>query len=84
MCDRVKVVKDAMIPFSHNVHTESLCTNGLWLMFKYSDSDKDPWKWPKVITYKNKYFQWMSYNSDGYYINYKEISKDELAMPFKK
>ena len=72
-------IQNAMIP--NKVSTDS---NGYdWLQFKYTDDDKDPWRWPKAVTYKNKTFMWMSWNSDRFTVNYKEINPNELAFPTK-
>ena len=53
-----------------------------WMQFSYSDADKDPWKWTKLLECNGKYYKWMSFNSDNNTINYKEIPKSQIA--FKK
>jgi hypothetical protein len=58
--------------------------NRTWLIFKYDENDKDPWKWPKVLKYRNRFFYWMSWNSDNHTINYKEIDESEIASIVKK
>jgi hypothetical protein len=74
-------VKGAMIPDSI-IQDGNKINSSIWLVFKYSNDDKKlPYKWPKAIKYQNKYFQWMSYNSDSMTINYKECDKNSFALP---
>ena len=56
-----------------------------WLRFSYSLDDKvAPYRWPKLLTFQNRYFKWMSYNSDSCTINYKEVNVDDLAKTTTK
>jgi len=73
-------VKDVFVPI--NDPTDS---NGVrWLVFTYGESDKDPWKWPKVLKYQSRLYYWMSWNSDNFHVNYKEISENDLATIVRK
>jgi len=75
-----KEVKDVMVPINNPKDD-----NGkLWLVFKYGEADKDPWKWPKVIEYQDRLYVWKSWNSDSYNVNYKEIKRNEMATVYKK
>jgi hypothetical protein len=55
-----------------------------WLVFHYTDEDKDPWKWPKVMECGVRYFRWMSWDSDRRVVNYKECKPSEIAYAYKK
>ena len=73
-------VKDVLVPIDNPKDS----TGRKWLIFKYGDSDKDPWKWPKVIKYQDRLYVWMSWNSDDFRVNYKEINENELATIVRK
>jgi len=55
-----------------------------WLIFHYTDADKDPWKWPKIMTCDGRFYRWMSWDSDKNTINYKECRQSEIAYAYKK
>lgn len=55
-----------------------------WLVFKYGEADKNPWNWPKVMKYQDRLYVWMSWDSDKFHVNYKEITESELATVVKK
>jgi len=67
-------VKNVFIP---------ICSIDGWLIFKYTEEDKVPYKWPKVLKYQNKLYAWMSWNSDNMNVNYKQISQNDLATKAK-
>ena len=73
-------VKDVLIPIDNPADD----IGKLWLIFRYGEADKDPWKWPKVIKYQDRLYVWMSWNSDNYRINYKEIKESDLATIVRK
>lgn len=73
-------VKDVLIPIDNPADD----IGKLWLIFTYGEADKDPWKWPKVIKYQDRLYVWMSWNSDNYRINYKEIKESDLATIVRK
>jgi hypothetical protein len=73
--DTATEVKNVLIP---------IASPDGWLVFKYSIDDKEPWKWPKVLKYQKKFYNWMSWNSDSFTVNYKEISENLLATIVKK
>jgi hypothetical protein len=73
-------VPNVLIPIDNP--TDS--TGRQWLIFKYGEADKDPWKWPKVVEYQGQKYRWMSWNSDNYSVNYKQVSDNELAKVVKK
>jgi hypothetical protein len=80
MIEQATEVKNVLIPIFNPTDD-----NGRkWLTFKYGEADKDPWKWPKVIKYQDKLYVWMSWNSDDYRVNYKEIKESELATIVKR
>ena len=68
-------VKDVLVPINES--------NG-WLIFRYGSDDKDPCKWPKVLKYRDRYYKWMSWNSDSYHVNYKQINQNDLATIIRK
>jgi len=72
--DIAVAVDDVMIPW-----LEREFEGVTWLKFRYGHDDKDPWKWPKVVTYGGKVFKWMSFNSDLMDVHYKETTKESLA-----
>jgi hypothetical protein len=72
-------IKNVFVPDYTSVDNN----NKEWLIFSYSENDK-PWKWPKVLKYNNKFFYWMSWNSDNNKVNYKEIDEKEIAIPVKR
>jgi len=73
-------VENVMIPLDNP--TDS---NGVrWLIFRYTSDDKDPWKWARVIKFQDRLYAWMSWNSDNYRVNYKEISESQLATIVRK
>lgn len=74
-------VKDVLVPIRH---IEDASGGRSWLIFRYGESDKDPWKWPRVIKYQDRLYIWMSWNSDDYRVNYKEINENELATIVRK
>jgi len=55
-----------------------------WLIFRYGEEDKNPWQWPKVMTFGGRLYKWMSWNSDTYRVNYKEISETEVATVYRR
>jgi len=55
-----------------------------WFIFNYTDEDKDPWKWPKIMTCDDRFYRWMSWNSDKHTVNYKECRQSEIAYAYKK
>jgi hypothetical protein len=73
-------VKDVLVPIDNPKDSRG----HLWLIFKYGESDKDPWKWPKVLKYQDKLYHWISWNSDNNSVNYKSISAKELATIVRK
>ena len=54
-----------------------------WLIFRYNDEDKDPWKWAKFFECDGRVYRWMSWNSDNNTINYKECRREEIAKPVR-
>jgi len=73
-------VKDVLVPINNPTDQ----SGRRWLVFKYGEEDKDPWKWPKVLKYQDRFYVWMSWNSDNYNVNYKEIGENELATIGRK
>ena len=73
-------VRDVYIP-CEEIRKDDDGTN--WLKFFYTDDDKDPWKWPKVLKYDGMFFKWMSYNSDYNHIFYKQIDVNQIATIVK-
>jgi len=49
-------VRDVYIP-CEEIRKDDDGTN--WLKFFYTDDDKDPWKWPKVLKYDGMFFKWL-------------------------
>ena len=80
MIEQATEVKDVMVPINNPVDDSGKS----WLIFKYTDQDKDPWKWPRVIKYQDRLYVWMSWNSDDFRVNYKEINENELATIVRK
>jgi hypothetical protein len=77
MVKKAKPVENAYVPWS------VLPFEGfLWMRFQYSHDGLEPWKWPKVMEYDGKKYEWMSFDSDHMYINYKEL-KTEPARGVK-
>ena len=73
-------VKNVMVPM-HNPTDES---GRKWLVFQFGESDKDPWKWPKVVQYQDRKYMWRSWNSDNHTVNYLAITESELATIVRK
>jgi hypothetical protein len=80
MMESATEVKDVFVPIDNP--TDQNGRN--WLVFKYGEADKDPWKWPKVIKYQDRFYMWMSWNSDNFHVNYNEISENDLATIVRK
>lgn len=78
--ETAKEVKKVMVPIDNPKDS----SGRFWLIFKYGEADKDPWKWPKVVEYQDRKYMWRSWNSDNYTINYMEIRDWELAKVVKK
>ena len=55
-----------------------------WLILHYTEKDKDPWKFPKIMTCDGRFYRWMSWNSDNHTINYKECRQSEIVYAYKK
>ena len=55
-----------------------------WLVLHYTDEDKDPWKFPKILECNKLFYRWMSWDSDKHTINYKECKANEIAYAYKK
>jgi len=54
----------------------------MWMRFQYRHEGEHPTRWPKVLEYDGKMYEWRSYDSDNMFINYKEI-KGKVARPGK-
>jgi hypothetical protein len=55
-----------------------------WMIFQYTDVDRDPWKWPKFMECDGRFYRWMSFDSDKNTINYKECKLSDISKPVKK
>ena len=76
MNDKAKPIKDVYVPYQTPV-----CDGVTWLYFRYTEDDREPWRWPKVLTYQGMTFAWSAFNSDDMYVCYKQISEYDLARP---